>query len=717
MHDGGVEATGAAAAAAAYAEIYTTLHPGTADDNRRLRHQQERQEQSAAAADAERTTRTAHMRQSRDQAASQQRAQMQHLTMLEQREARAQQGKKYQHGLIAHLAVDGDLPLILPHQLPARVACGFCGALRWPGETPSICCSGGKIQVPPLTPPPPFLRQLFEGDDIIAREFRANARTYNAAFRMASSTAPVSLQLPSGPQALVLSGRCYHKIGALQPLDGGTANFAQIYILDGNAATQRRQALFANMTLQASILDPLRDLLEHYNSFVRTFRRAMDPLQPGLPPLDNRCIVVTEAGVPDIRTWNAPTAEEVAAFSPEATAARGTYDVVVRLKRAAGDTLQIVPDISAAHEPLLFPLLFPYGELGWQRGLLRTVPAVVAGRGGRGSRGRGRGGEAGGRGRGRGAAAAAEASDDGGSENDGDDAGETEAAGNDDNVRGPRLNITSLEFMRFRLHDRRRDGDSNHLLRAGRLLEEWACDRYATHQQQVMRWVARDASQKKLRAELYSGLIDAAADGASTSQENIGRRIILPATITGSPRWFERSKQDAMAVSRVLGKADLFITMTCNPKWPEIVNELLPGQTAVDRPDVVQRVFLQKANELVKLFRDGSLFGKCIALDDVIEWQKRKLPHMHLLGWLASVNKPHNADDFDRIVCAEIPPGGPPGSPRADLRALVLAHMIHNPCSNAAGPVADGASCARYRSAALARPIITAAAAACDKPP
>jgi hypothetical protein len=505
----------------------------------------------------------------------------------------------------------------------------------------------------------------------------------------------VTLQFPSGPQALVLSGRCYHKIGALQPLDGVAAKFAQIYILDGNAATQRRQALFSTIQLKESILNPLRDLLENYNSFVRTFRRAMDTQQPGLPPLEHRCIVVTEAGVPDIRTWNAPTAEEVAAFTPETTAPQGTYDVVVRLKGAAGDRLQFVPDINAAHEPLLFPLLFPLGELGWRRGLLRSVPPVAAGRGGRGGRGRGRGGGTGGRGRGRSAEVAAGATDDGSGESADDDAGGAGPAGNDENARGPRLNITSLEFMRFRLHDRRREGDSNHLLRAGRLFEEWACDRFATQQQQVMRWVAMEASQRKLRAELYSGLVDAAADGASTSQDSIGRRIVLPATITGTPRWFERSKQDAMAVSRHLGKADLFITMTCNPKWPDIANALLPGQTALDRPDIVQRVFLQKAHELVKLLKEGSLFGKCIALDAVIEWQKRKLPHMHLLAWLASSNKPHNADDFDEIVCAEIPPDGPPGSARAELRALVLAHMIHNPCSNAAGPVADGALCAR----------------------
>ena len=51
-----------------------------------------------------------------------------------------------------------------------------------------------------------------------------------------------------------------------------------------------------------------------------------------------------------------------------------------------------------------------------------------------------------------------------------------------------------------------------------------------------------------------------------------------------------------------LSKPDLFLTFTCNPKWPEIVANLLPGQTASDRPDLVARVFKLK----LKLSKRGS---------------------------------------------------------------------------------------------------------------
>jgi len=34
--------------------------------------------------------------------------------------------------------------------------------------------------------------------------------------------------------------------------------------------------------------------------------------------------------------------------------------------------------------------------------------------------------------------------------------------------------------------------------------------------------------------------------------------------------------QDAMAIVNKFGKPNLFITMTCNPKWHEIEENLLP---------------------------------------------------------------------------------------------------------------------------------------------
>ena len=46
-----------------------------------------------------------------------------------------------------------------------------------------------------------------------------------------------------------------------------------------------------------------------------------------------------------------------------------------------------------------------------------------------------------------------------------------------------------------------------------------------------------------------------------------------------------------MVIVRQFGRPTVFITFTTNPKWKAIVDELLPAQTAMDRPDLIARVF------------------------------------------------------------------------------------------------------------------------------
>ena len=88
-----------------------------------------------------------------------------------------------------------------------------------------------------------------------------------------------------------------------------------------------------------------------------------------------------------------------------------------------------------------------------------------------------------------------------------------------------------------------------------------------------------------------------------------------------------------MAICRHFHKPDLFLTMTANPKWPEIIHSLFPGQTATDHPDIVSWVFEQKKKALLKLI-DNGFFGTTIAHIHTIEFQKRDLSHIHLLIFL-----------------------------------------------------------------------------------
>ncbi|PKY52676.1 hypothetical protein RhiirA4_326791, partial [Rhizophagus irregularis] len=109
-----------------------------------------------------------------------------------------------------------------------------------------------------------------------------------------------------------------------------------------------------------------------------------------------------------------------------------------------------------------------------------------------------------------------------------------------------------------------------------------------------------------------------------------------------------------MTIVSHFGKPDLFITFTCNPKWPEITRELLSYQTAADRPDLTARVFHIKLQELLKDLYNNCWFGKVIAYVYVVEFQKRGLPHAHILLILAQEDKIHSFETYDSIISAEI---------------------------------------------------------------
>ena len=86
-----------------------------------------------------------------------------------------------------------------------------------------------------------------------------------------------------------------------------------------------------------------------------------------------------------------------------------------------------------------------------------------------------------------------------------------------------------------------------------------------------------------------------------------------------------------MGIVRALGRPDYFITLTCNTKWTEITEALKPGEVPNDRPDIISRVFRMKLNALMKFLTKDKILGVVIGHIHVIEFQKRGLPHAHIL--------------------------------------------------------------------------------------
>ncbi|XP_015160729.1 uncharacterized protein [Solanum tuberosum] len=118
--------------------------------------------------------------------------------------------------------------------------------------------------------------------------------------------------------------------------------------------------------------------------------------------------------------------------------------------------------------------------------------------------------------------------------------------------------------------------------------------------------------------------------------------------------------------------------MTCNPDWIEIQQELRPRQTPQDRPDLVTRVFRAKLQDVKDQIFKKEIFGIVVAHVFVVEFQKRGLPHIHLLLILKEGHKIKSGDQYDRFISAEIPDK----CEYSILHKLVLRHMMHGPCGN-----------------------------------
>ncbi|XP_058189402.1 uncharacterized protein LOC131306985 [Rhododendron vialii] len=133
---------------------------------------------------------------------------------------------------------------------------------------------------------------------------------------------------------------------------------------------------------------------------------------------------------------------------------------------------------------------------------------------------------------------------------------------------------------------------------------------------------------------------------------------------------------DAMTLMDKYGKPDIFLTMTCNPKWIEITNELKAHEDVQNRPDLVTRVFRSKFEQLKKEVIKKKCFGPVQAYTYVIEFQKRGLPHVYLLLIMKRGHKLVTPNDFDQFISIEIPEE----IKNPHLYAAVLKHMMHGPC-------------------------------------
>lgn len=506
------------------------------------------------------------------------------------------------------------------------VECPHCGALHWMDEklTKSsktrplfgTCCLSGKVRLPELKTPPPAIKSLYDGNDAQSKSFQKYIRQYNASHAFTSLGAQLDQRVVNGrgPPSFVIHGELRHRTGSLMHPPEKEPRYAQLYIYDPDTALLYRCR--NNPHLREDVMKIIQDTLLEHNPFPAKYRQAHEILcQPGVGDA-NIPVRLHYSSAQDRRRYNLPTADEIAVILPGDgnDDPSGMRDILLHLRGQNG--LMRINECHPAYLPLHYVLFFPFGELGWEPGLKRW---------------------------------------------------------NVDANCPSTSRITQMDYYSYRLFQRK--GEFSTILRGGRLNQEFVVDAFAAIEQNRLTYMK--LNQSKLRSELYKDLTEVIVR-EGTDPNQVGRPMILPSSFLGSPRYMFEIFQDSMAITRYHHHPDIFLTMTANPKWPEITKALFPNQSASDRPDLVARVFELKRKALMKEIENNGVFGTKVAHVFTIEFQKRGLPHMHLLLFLAARDKIRTCAQVDKIVCAEIP------DERDDpmLHETVLSCMIHGPCGS-----------------------------------
>ncbi|CAI9271489.1 unnamed protein product [Lactuca saligna] len=284
------------------------------------------------------------------------------------------------------------------------------------------------------------------------------------------------------------------------------------------------------------------------------------------------------------------------------------------LIHSKGGQAQRVSNLHPSYMPLQYPLLFPYGEDGWSPRLKLFNES--------GSKAR---------------------------------------------------NLTVNMYYSYQIHAR--CNIHSLILNSCRLFQQFLVDAYTCIEQSRLEFYQNN--QEHLRSDFISGIYDALSNG-DTESRSVGRRVLLPPSFVGGPRYMYSHYQDALSICREHGNPQYFITFTCNVKWPEIRRYmLLHNQNDVhSRADIISRVFHMKVKTFIRFLKEDKTFGPVVAHLYTIEFQKRGLPHCHTLLWVAASHKIQEPSDIDAFVTAELP--DPSSEPL--LYHTITTCMIHGPC-------------------------------------
>ncbi|XP_016173713.1 uncharacterized protein LOC107616245 [Arachis ipaensis] len=403
----------------------------------------------------------------------------------------SQVGSVIDHPLFLQSEIQGCLDVGDPNY-----ECSICGACFWLSKRVerdsiinrpvfTVCCSKGKIQLPYLRKSPDLLYNFINGHDRKSLYFQKNIRSYNNMFAFTSLGGKVldSVNDGSGPPQFIIIDQNYHRIGSLLPDPGQKPKFEQLYIYDTQHEIMHRQEIFRQTSeIDRELITELLEMIDTHNVIAQSFRRVREFYQ--CHPSEIFSLKLYSHRKIDQRTYNTPSCDEVAALIVgDFNSSDYGRDIIVR---STAGQLQHIYETHALYWPLQYPLLFSYGEDGYQ--LNFPYRGQVGGY-----------------------------------------------------VPGRRTRVSLREFICFRLQIREQEDGIIHKCR--RLFQQFVVDCFTMIESQRLYEIRM--KQSTIRGEVLQGIEEAMRRGDDEAS-SIGTRVILPSFFTGGRRYMFNCCQDAM---------------------------------------------------------------------------------------------------------------------------------------------------------------------------
>ena len=419
-----------------------------------------------------------------------------------------------------------------------------------------------------------------------------------------------------GPPCFRICGQFFHRIGNLRPNQDILPTYCQLYIYDPVAAVNFRMQQCGNDLCLNDLMFRLQTIITEENPFALAFKNMAEVEDEEIrrAALEGRSVSVVKMSLLEGQDRRRYS---LPSHNEVAVVFVGEDGAPPASREVVvyprGHPLKTISIMSANLDPMVYPLFFPRDDAGWHNQLVH----------------------------------------------------------NPEHATLVRNNVTLSQYYNYKLSVRQ---FFSSLFYGKKLFQQYAVDAYVKIEGQRLAFFRNN--QNKLRSEQYDVLHEHETNLGNDHNVRPGRVVVLPSTYVGSPRALKENFEDAMAIIKKYGKPDLFITFTCNPKWREITENLYPGQTANDKPDLVTRVFKLKLNNLLNDIYKQGVLGKVVIHVQVIEFQKRGLPHIHILLHFANDDKLETAHDINNLISAEIPDP----TVNRELYDVVKTCMIHGPC-------------------------------------